>query len=103
MPGTKRNSASNQSKQQAKYTMAIAVMITGVPAHRIRRFEEFGLCKPIRSKTGHRLFSDIDVEVIKRISVLERDGVNLPGVKIIFSMTSVFKNVNLDSGIGGEE
>jgi MerR family transcriptional regulator, glutamine synthetase repressor len=73
----------------AKYTMAITVKITGVPAHRIRRFEEFGLCQPARSERRQRLFSDSDIEVIRQISELEKDGVNLAGVRLILMLKKV--------------
>ncbi len=70
----------------AKYTMSVTVMITGVAAHRIRRFEEFGLCKPTRTASRQRLFSDHDVELIREISALENDGINLAGIKAILLM-----------------
>ncbi len=70
----------------AKYTMSVTVMMTGVAAHRIRRFEEFGLCKPARTVSHQRLFSDQDVELIREISALENDGINLPGIKTILLM-----------------
>jgi DNA-binding transcriptional MerR regulator len=78
----------NVINRQAKYTMAITVNITGVAAHRIRKFEEFGLCKPIRTDGKQRLFSDYDVETIKNIIVMERDGINLQGIKVILEMQS---------------
>jgi MerR family transcriptional regulator, heat shock protein HspR len=96
MPDSKGTPAPLSGETLAKYTMAITVMITGVPAHKIRRFEEFGLCKPFRSDSGHRLFSDFDIQVIRRISSLEREGVNLPGVKVILTMTTVSTSRRLD-------
>ena len=70
----------------AKYTMLVTVMLTGVVAHRIRRFEECGLCRPVRTPSGHRLYSDADIELIKEIAVLEGEGINLAGVKVILKM-----------------
>ena len=67
----------------AKYTMGITVMITGTPAHRIRKYEEAGICKPIRSASQQRLFTDGDIQLIRQISALEDSGVNLAGIKII--------------------
>ena len=89
MPVSKGIPAPSPGQILAKYTMAITVMITGVPAHKIRRFEEYGLCKPFRSESGHRLFSDFDIQVIQRISSLEKEGVNLPGVRFILTRTTV--------------
>lgn len=78
-------SASNP-RQIAKYTMFVTVRLTGVVAYRIRRFEECGLCQPARTQSGHRLYSDVEIELIKEIAVLEGEGVNLPGVKVILKM-----------------
>lgn len=78
--------SNHESKELAKYTMAVTVMMTGIPAHKIRRFEEFGLCSPARTESKQRLYSEFDIEMIRKISVLEKDGVNLSGIKIILNM-----------------
>jgi MerR family transcriptional regulator/heat shock protein HspR len=70
----------------AKYTMAVTVMMTGIPAHRIRKYEEAGICKPARTSSQQRLYSDDDIKLIQKISLLEGDGVNLAGIKIILEM-----------------
>lgn len=80
------NYSESKGKTLAKYTMAVTVRLTGVAAHKIRRFEEFGLCIPARTNCKQRLYSDNDLEVIKEIAVLEKEGVNLPGVKTILAM-----------------
>ena len=69
-----------------KYTMSVAVMLTGVEAHRIRRFEQAELIEPARTEAGQRLFSDRDIELIKEIAKLEDEGINLQGVKAILEM-----------------
>ncbi len=78
-------------KELAKYTMSVTVMITGVAAHKLRRFEEFGLCKPARTSSRQRLYSDQDIARIKEIANLEQEGINLNGVKAILSMKSKSK------------
>jgi MerR family transcriptional regulator/heat shock protein HspR len=80
--------AVNKSSQTplAKYTMAVAVTMTGIPAHRIRKYEEAGICKPARTASQQRLYSDEDIKLIQKISLLEEDGVNLVGIKIILEM-----------------
>jgi MerR family transcriptional regulator, heat shock protein HspR len=95
---TNRNGRHSGSEDQiqAKYTMAITVMITGVPAHRIRKFENFGLCKPARTDSRQRLFSDSDIETIRQISLLESDGVNLAGIRVILSMKNGSTRLDLE-------
>lgn len=86
-------SAGNEAGENiiAKYTMAVAVMMTGVPAHKIRKYEEVGLCKPARTVSKQRLYSDDDIILIHAIANLEEDGVNLPGIKIILGMQNSSK------------
>jgi len=72
--------------QLPKYTMGVAVRLTGVEAGRIRRFEEAGLLMPKRTEGGQRLFSDSEIELIKEIAKLEDEGANLEGIKIILAM-----------------
>jgi MerR family transcriptional regulator, heat shock protein HspR len=86
MTATEEYFRSMDPRTLAKYTMAVAVMMTGAAAHRIRRFEDAGLFKPQRTGNKQRLYSDTDIELIRRIVVLEKDGVNLPGIKMILDM-----------------
>lgn len=73
-------------RKVGKYTMSVAVRLTSVKAHRIRRFEQGGLINPIRTETKQRLFSDHGIELIKEIARLEDQGINMPGIKIILEM-----------------
>ena len=71
---------------EGKYVMSVAVGLTGIEAHRIRRYEAAGLLCPCRTGGRQRLFSDDDIEVIREISGLEEQGVNLTGVRVILEM-----------------
>lgn len=70
----------------AKYTMSVTVRLTTVRAYRIRRFEQFGLLRPARTEAGQRLYSDMDIELIREIVMLEKEGINLRGIKLILAM-----------------
>lgn len=66
--------------------MSVAVMLTGVEAHRIRGFEVCGLLKPARTKARQRLYSDPEIELIKEIAKLENEGINMEGAKAILAI-----------------
>jgi len=85
MAGREDEQASSEGVS-GKYTMSVAVMLTGVEAHRIRRFEVCGLLKPARTEGGQRLYSDPEIEFIREIAKLENEGINMPGVKVILAM-----------------
>ena len=82
----KSNREDVNEREIGKYTMSVAGMLTGVEAHRIRRFEEAGLVEPARTAAGQRLYSDPEIELIKEIAKLEDEGINLEGVKAILAM-----------------
>jgi DNA-binding transcriptional MerR regulator len=72
-----------------KYTMSVTVRITGIAAYKIRRYEHFGLCEPERTNGKQRLFSDDDIETIRRILLYEQGGVNLKGIKYILNLENI--------------
>ncbi len=77
----------DESRQRDKnYTMAIAVKLTGVEPHRIRRFEEGGLLVAERTEGNQRLFSQEDIETIRQAAKLEDEGINVEGIKAILAM-----------------
>ncbi|MFC1592718.1 MerR family transcriptional regulator [Candidatus Omnitrophota bacterium] len=88
MPESKEDSSNSDVSegQVGKYTIAIAAMLSGSEPHRIRRFEEAGLFKPARTEAGQRLYSDSEIELIKEICKLEKEGINLQGVKAILAI-----------------
>ena len=83
---TKKEGDSESGHAAKKYTMAIAVRLSGVESHRIRRFEEGGLLVPERTSGNQRLFSDEDVEVIGEAATLEDEGINVEGIKAILAI-----------------
>ena len=82
--GDKRKKIDNN--KVGKYTMSVAVKLTSVAAHRIRRFEQGGLINPMRTEAKQRLFSDHGIELIKEIAELEDQWINIAGIKAILEM-----------------
>jgi DNA-binding transcriptional MerR regulator len=80
---TEKSETGNNVKN---YTMATAVRLAGIEAHRIRRFEEGGLLTPGRTEGNQRLFSESDIEQIKAAAKLEDEGINVEGIKAILAM-----------------
>ena len=82
----KRGKEAKSGREAGNYTMAVTVRLTGVEAHRLRRYEESGLMVPERTGGKQRLFSDNDIERIKEIARLEDEGINMEGIKAILAM-----------------
>jgi DNA-binding transcriptional MerR regulator len=57
------------------YRIQTVSVLTGIPARRLRNWEdEYKLLSPARTTGGHRLYSARDVELIRQINHLVKDG-----------------------------
>jgi DNA-binding transcriptional MerR regulator len=81
-----RNNHNAEDREVGKYTISVAEKLTGAHTHHIRRLARAGLLHPERTDAGQRLFSDADIDIIKAVSDLEIEGINLNGVKAILEM-----------------
>ena len=82
---TQETAPDSSPNRLAKYTMAVTVMMTGVAATRSASLKSTVFAnQPDRSK--QRLYTEEDIELIRKIAHLEKNGVNLPGIKVILEM-----------------
>jgi MerR family transcriptional regulator/heat shock protein HspR len=59
----------------------------GVHVQTLRYYERAGIVEPSRSKGNRRLYSQEDIERLRRVKTLMEDlGVNLAGVEVIMRM-----------------
>lgn len=68
------------------YISVVAEMVETHP-QTLRMYERMGLVAPRRTRSGVRLYSQADVEQVRRIQHLTQElGVNLAGVEVIFDL-----------------
>ena len=71
-----------------RYVISIAAEILNMQAYTLRYYEKIGIVEPYRSRGNIRLYSDRDIELIRRIKSLVEDmGINLAGVEVILRLT----------------
>ncbi len=71
-----------------RYVISIAAEMVGMPTYTLRYYEKIGIMEPSRSKGNIRLYSDRDIEFIRRVKTLMEDlGVNLAGIEVILRMS----------------
>lgn len=69
------------------YRIGVAARLCDVHPQTLRQYERMGLISPSREGEKNRLYSDEDVERVRRIQRLTRDmGVNLAGVELILRL-----------------
>lgn len=69
------------------FPISSAAKILGVSVHTLRMYEREGLILPHRKDSGHRLYTDSDIERLKciRESINERK-ISIEGIKTIYSL-----------------
>ena len=70
-----------------RYVISIAARILGTQTYTLRYYERIGLIEPKRSQGNIRLYSDRDIDLLRRVKTLVEDmGVNLAGVEVILRL-----------------
>jgi MerR family transcriptional regulator/heat shock protein HspR len=72
---------------EPRYIISVAADMLGVHVQTLRYYERAGIVEPSRSKGNRRLYSQEDIELLRRVKNLMEDlGVNLAGVEVIMRM-----------------
>lgn len=75
------------NRSQPVYMIGVASELCGVHPQTLRQYERIGLVKPARVGTKNRLYSEDDIDRVRRIQRLTQDmGVNLAGVELVLKL-----------------
>lgn len=80
-----------------RYVISVASRLVGVPPHTLRAYEQADLIAPARTEGNVRLYSDADIQILRRIAELSEQGVNLAGIKIILQMEGLISGNGADT------
>jgi len=70
------------------YVISVAAKLVDLHPQRLRYYDRIGLLRPSRTESRIRLYSQRDIETLRKISRLTEDlGVNLAGVEVILNMS----------------
>ncbi len=73
-----------RENREPRYVISIAAKILGTQTHTLRYYERIGIIEPYRSQGNIRLYSERDIDLLRRVKTLVDDmGVNLAGVEVI--------------------
>jgi MerR family transcriptional regulator/heat shock protein HspR len=73
-------------RERGVYMISVAAELAGMHPQTLRIYEARGLIAPKRSPKNTRLYSDGDVERLRRIQELTELGMNLAGVERVFEL-----------------
>lgn len=74
------------TQREGLYMISVAASLAGVHPQTLRIYEQRRLIQPTRTPKGTRLYSDENVETLRRIQELTDEGMNLAGVERVFDM-----------------
>lgn len=76
-----------KSDRDPLYMIGVASRLCGVHPQTLRQYERLGLIQPSRVGQKNRLYSEADIQRVRRIQRLTQEvGVNLAGVEIILRL-----------------
>lgn len=68
------------------YAISVVAQLVGTGQQNIRLYERKGLLTPDRTAGGTRQYSEADLAVLRRISALLDEGLNLAGVAKVLEL-----------------
>jgi MerR family transcriptional regulator/heat shock protein HspR len=82
--------------REPRYVISVAARILGVQTHTLRYYEKVGIVEPRRSQGNIRLYSDVDLALLRRVKTLMDDlGVNLAGVEVVIRLAQQLSEAQL--------
>lgn len=68
------------------YAISVAASLVGTGVQNLRAYERAGLLEPSRTSGGTRLYSQDDIDRLRRIDTLLRAGLNLAGIAMVLAL-----------------
>jgi len=68
------------------FAISVAAERAEMQIQNLRVYERRGLLEPARTTGGTRLYSEADIEVLRRIAELLDDGLNLAGIRKVLAL-----------------
>jgi len=81
-----------------RYVISVAAEMLETRTYTLRYYEKVGIIRPARSQGNIRLYSDMDLALLRRVRTLMEDlGVNLAGVEVILRMSQQIAQLQAES------
>ena len=74
------------NEEQGVFMISVAAELAEMHPQTLRMYEQRGLIAPKRSPKNTRLYSQRDVERLRRIQQMTAEGLNIAGVEIVLSL-----------------
>ncbi len=75
-----------RGRDRAVYVISVAAELAGIHPQTLRIYDRRGLVQPARTGGGSRRYSEADIDRLRRVHELTREGMNLDGVERVLAL-----------------
>jgi len=80
----------------ALYVISVAAELSGLHPQTLRQYDRIGLVSPSRAQGRGRRYSLRDIALLRNVSRMVGEGINLAGIKRIIELESVMSNMAIE-------
>jgi MerR family transcriptional regulator/heat shock protein HspR len=89
-------STSNLDDELALYVISVAAQLSGLHPQTLRQYDRMGLVSPSRAQGRGRRYSLRDIALLRNVSRMVSEGINLAGIKRIIELESAMSNMAIE-------
>ena len=83
-------------EELALYVISVAAELSGLHPQTLRQYDRIGLVSPSRAQGRGRRYSLRDIALLRNVSRMVSEGINLAGIKRIIELESAMSNVAIE-------
>ena len=83
-------------EELALYVISIAAQLSGLHPQTLRQYDRMGLVSPSRAQGRGRRYSLRDITLLRNVSRMVSEGINLAGIKRIIELESAMSNMAIE-------
>ena len=83
-------------EELALYVISVAAELSGLHPQTLRQYDRIGLVSPSRAQGRGRRYSLRDLALLRNVSRMVSEGINLAGIKKIIELESAMSNMAIE-------
>ena len=83
-------------EELALYVISVAAQLSGLHPQTLRQYDRMGLVSPSRAQGRGRRYSLRDIALLRNVSRMVSEGINLAGIKKIIELESAMSNMAIE-------
>ena len=86
----------DSDEELALYVISVAAQLSGLHPQTLRQYDRMGLVSPSRAQGRGRRYSLRDIALLRNVSRMVSEGINLAGIKRIIELESTMSNMAIE-------